>query len=335
MTGIYRTFLFRTLLALPVCGVVPTSPFSQGLFCQLAAAQDLAVAVDNAVTIEGRVAKVYQGEDESLVQVLVQMSQAADSVEPMGRYPAPGQYVYIHAPSTQRGGGLFRRGSGGNLPKSQDVIRVALKLDRAGQWVPQGEDWFEPAGERSPSAGGGSLGLVTEVISLGRDRALKVVRVTRNGPAAAAGIEPGDVLVEANRTRLESQQQLEEIYQRSPRGMALTVRDVRSGREVDVNVEPAGSTAAPADRAPMQSLGVKTALAFYENEPVLKITEVEANSPAARAGLQSGLLILEANGKAVQNAEELAAAEQASRGRLELRVVNPQDRRDRTVRVEL
>jgi membrane-associated protease RseP (regulator of RpoE activity) len=322
---------FVRALAVPLCIALVAS----ALLCQELSAQDVAVAVDNSVTIEGRVAKVYQGEDESLVQVLVQMSQATNSVEPMGRYPAPGQYVYIHVASGQRGG-LFRRGSSADLPKSQDLVRVTLNADRLGQWVPQGEDWFEPAGSGSPSTAGGSLGLVTERISLGRDRALKVVRVAPNSPAAAAGIEPGDVLVEANRTRLESQQQLEEIYQRSPRGIALTVRDVRSGREVDVNVEPAGSTSsAPADRSRMQPLGAKTKLAFFKGNPALEISDVEANSPAARAGLQSGLLILEANGKSVESAEDLEAAERASRGQLELRVADPKSGRDQTVRIRL
>ena len=333
MTTYHLPQLIRALAA-PLCIAILASAW----LCQELAAQDVAVAVDSAVIIEGRVAKVYQGEDESLVQVLVQKSQAVGSIQAMGRYPAPGQYVYIHAASPSRSGGLFRRASDGGLPKSQDTIRASLTTDRVGQWVPQGDDWFEPASsDLAPTTtAAGTVGLVTERISLGRDRALKVVRVAPNSPAAAAGIEPGDVLVEANRTRLESQQQLEEIYQRSPRGIALTVRDVRSGREVDVNVEPAGSTSsAPADRGRMQPLGAKTKLAFYDGNPALEISEVEANSPASRAGLQSGLLILEANGKAVGSAEELEAAERDSQGRLNLRVVDPQTKRVQTVRVSL
>ncbi len=325
--------LAQAFAVLPAC----TAIFASAFMSQSLAAQDVAVAVDTSVIIVGRVAKVYQGEDESLVQVLVQTSEAPGTVQAMGRYPAPGQYVYIHAASPRRGGGLFRRGSDGDLPKSQDSIRATLTTDRAGQWVPQGDDWFEPASsERAPStAAAGTLGLVTETVSLGRDRALKVVSVVRNSPAAAAGIEQGDVLVEANRTALESQQQLEDIYRRSPRGMALTVRDVRSGREVDVNVAASSATTSTGAAEQMQPLGTKTKLAFYQGKPALEITDVEANSPAARAGLQSGLLILEANGKAVGSAEDLEAAERASRGRLELRVVNPKEGRDRTVRVSL
>jgi predicted metalloprotease with PDZ domain len=143
------------------------------------------------------------------------------------------------------------------------------------------------------------------------------------------------VLVEANRTKLESQQQLEEIYRRSPRGIALTVRDVRSGREVDVDVAPSSSSATPGTVGRMQPLGAKTKLAFYQGNPALEITEVDRDSPAARAGLDSGLLILEANGKAVGSAEELEAAERDSQGRLNLRVVDPQSKRERTVRVSL
>ena len=49
----------------------------------------------------------------------------------------------------------------------------------------------------------------------------------------------------------------------------------------------------------------------------------------------SYLLVLQANGKDLGSPEELDAAAKASRGRLNLTVVNPQDRRERTVAVDL
>ena len=183
------------------------------------------------------------------------------------------------------------------------------------------------------------LGLSTERVSLGRESALKVVSVTPNSPAANAGIEPGDILVKANGIALESDRQLAQSYRESGGQFALTVRDVRSGRDVLVNIE---SDAAVPNSDPSidlnmkaKPLGVTTALAFYGGEPVLKVTEVASGSPAERAGITIGLLILKANGQPTSSEEKLREAERGSRGRLELQVVDPSDRRERTVRVTL
>ena len=58
-------------------------------------------------------------------------------------------------------------------------------------------------------------------------------------------------------------------------------------------------------------------------------------SAAQQAGITTGLLITEANGKPVKSPEELQAAERESRGRLELKLIDPKERREQTVRVEL
>jgi serine protease Do len=189
------------------------------------------------------------------------------------------------------------------------------------------------------------LGVTTQRVKLGQETGLKVVSVIPGSPAEAAGVEPGDVLVAANRTPLENESQLGDLYARADRGFSLTVRDVRSGRDVDVDVEtmrgglgadvPASGRPGVGRPGAMKPLGVTTKLAFLSGSPVLEITAVDAGSPAQRAGLAAGWLIVEANGNAVGSPEELTAQEQASRGRLELKVVDPSDRRERVVRVDL
>ena len=78
-----------------------------------------------------------------------------------------------------------------------------------------------------------------------------------------------------------------------------------------------------------------TKLAFFGGEPALEITAVGAGSPAQQAGITPGLLITQANGKPVKSPEELQAAESESRGRLELKLIDPKERREQTVRVDL
>lgn len=308
-------------------------------------AQVVAVAVEASVTVEGRVAYVFQADQEYLVQILVQKSELADLASAaMASYPAPGEYVYVHVNAGRGSAGRFGRDNSGSLPAAQTYIRASLSKDKSAQWTAAGTDWFQTVSDQpaiNPSPANRSavtLGLVTQPVSLGRETALKVVSVTPNSPAAAAGIEPGDVLVRANRESLESEGQLEDLFRRSPRGITLTIRDVRSGRDVDVDVEPASASPRVDQRGAMQPLGVTAKLAFFSGQPALEITEVKANSPAARAGLEPGLLIVEANGTAVGSQEELHAAERSSGGRLELRVVNRKEaegRREKVVTVAL
>ena len=106
---------------------------------------------------------------------------------------------------------------------------------------------------------------------------------------------------------------------------------VRLIMDVRVNIE---ANASPNPRGP-KSLGVKTELAFYGGEPAVKVTAVTPGSPAQLAGITVGLLILEANGTPVTSPEVLTGAEQGSRGRLQLQVFDPKDRRERSVQISL
>jgi S1-C subfamily serine protease len=131
---------------------------------------------------------------------------------------------------------------------------------------------------------------------------------------------------------LKSQTQLEEVFRNSRDAMEVIVRDVRSGREVPVEIKSVGTSTVinPAGR----SLGLLTETAFYGGEPALKVTGMDPNSPARRS-IEPGLLILKVDGRAVGKPNELKAAVQRSRGQIEIEVVDPQDRRIRTIRVRL
>jgi S1-C subfamily serine protease len=80
---------------------------------------------------------------------------------------------------------------------------------------------------------------------------------------------------------------------------------------------------------------VVTELAFYDVEAAVKVTEVEPNSPAARTGLQPGVIILEADGKPVLHPNDLNDAVRSSSGTLRLTVVEPRTGAKRAVQVSL
>ncbi|KAA5543157.1 PDZ domain-containing protein [Roseiconus nitratireducens] len=299
-----------------------------------------------ALVVDGNVANVFRSDDQYLVQILVQRSEIP-SLESISDapYPAPGQYVYAHVgPDRSLLGRLTQNAAVESVPKPKTRIRARLAIGRDGQWEAAGGDWFQ----ENPSPGSdtptgstasaeqlvGGLGVTTERAFVSGQPALKVVKVQPNSPAAKAGVEPGDVLVEANRNPLRSEAELAEAFRNRRGSFSLTVRDVRSGRDVLVPID----AEAPANSNPdgrMQPLGATTELAFYSGNAAVKVTAVAPGSPAQRSGLTPGLLILTANGRPIESPKALAEAEQESRGQLTLEVVDPKDRRQRTLRVSL
>jgi S1-C subfamily serine protease len=177
------------------------------------------------------------------------------------------------------------------------------------------------------------LGLTVEVRSLGTRRVLEVTAVQPNSAAHGAGIEVGDTLVQANDVALTDANRLNEAIKASQGKLTLVVRDVRTGREVPVDVplhmamkKPTGS---------VRPLGLTTEIAFYQGESALKVTAVEANSPAHQAGIREGVLIIQANGAALASPEALTQAPPDANGHLLLKLFDPKDRSEGTVRVDL
>jgi S1-C subfamily serine protease len=78
-----------------------------------------------------------------------------------------------------------------------------------------------------------------------------------------------------------------------------------------------------------------TELVFHNDEFAVKVTEVNVGSPAARAGLRPGILILEANGKPVLHPNELNDALRSSGKTCRLTIVDPGTGRKNTVDINL
>ena len=307
------------------------------------AAQSTLADQDVDLVVNGRVERVYRDGDDFLVQILVRAAEA-QQLDPAGaiRYPALGQCVYVHVNGDDSVvGRVARGGRGPAVPNRNSPIRARLAASDSGRWVASGQDWFD---ER-PGTGRGDrlsvdrsrslavpLGIEAERVFVGGESGLKVSRVSSGSAAAQAGIEPGDVLMKAAGTSLEGQAQLEKAYRESRGALEVTVRDIRSGRDVRIDI-PSGGT--PARNRNARSLGVVTETAFYGGEAALKVTQVDPKSPAQQSGIAPGLLILKVDGRAVGKPDELKDAVQRSRGQIELEIVDPQDRRERTVRVRL
>ena len=189
-----------------------------------------------------------------------------------------------------------------------------------------------------------SLGLSAEPVTLGSRSALKVTRIDAEGLGAKAGLEVGDIIVAANGAPITGPEQLLGALRKSGPVFKLTVRDSRTGRDADVEVK-LGGTKAAAPIAPVEvdsslavapgKLGAITELAFHDDDFAVKVTEVEAGSAAARAGLRPGILIVAANGKPVLHPNDLNDIARKSGGTLKLTVADPNTGKKSNVDVNL
>ena len=147
-------------------------------------------------------------------------------------------------------------------------------------------------------------------------------------PAAAAGLQSGDIIVEFAGKTVSSPQELQEVVEQSPIDSKQPMVVLREGKktnlEVKVQEQPAnyglakGSLAAPGggSAARNSKLGVEVGtltpdiaekLGVEPHQGVV-ITDVRRGSPADLAGLSSGVVIVKVNQKAVNSPEEFQAA---------------------------
>lgn len=134
-------------------------------------------------------------------------------------------------------------------------------------------------------------------LGLPQTQAVQVTGVVPGGPAALAGLEPGDVILGINQGRIVSLQQFQSRVASSTLGQPLTLRVWRAGKESDRSVVPiaeddlrgkleAAATATAAKQGvPLAGYGLSLA---SDDQAGLVITRIEPDSIAAEAGLKPG-----------------------------------------------
>ncbi len=111
--------------------------------------------------------------------------------------------------------------------------RVDVKLggDEPGNLAPP------PADPAAPTGAGKRLGAVTEVVFYDVDPAVKVTEVEPGSAAALAGIEPGDIIVEANGSPVLHPKELDELVRKSGPTLKLVVVNPRTRQKSSVAVK--------------------------------------------------------------------------------------------------
>jgi S1-C subfamily serine protease len=227
-------------------------------------------------------------------------------------------------------GAIGRPGTTGGLPPLADQPRAP---------VPS-QDATNP----DLRAAGRSLGISAEPVTVGRRTGMKVIGVHPGSPAQKAGIEVDDVVVAANGVPITGADSLSAVVRKSGAILSLSVRDTRTGKDTPVEVKLGGEEAGTAQGAPVeapgtagtgQRLGAVTELVFYDVDPAAKVTEVEPGGPAARAGIEPGDVIVEANGAPVLHPKNLEEIVRKSGPTLKLMVVDPRTQKKTAVDVSL
>jgi serine protease Do len=184
----------------------------------------------------------------------------------------------------------------------------------------------------------GKLGVVIQNVTQGladsfglpEPEGALVSSVEKNGPAAAAGIEPGDVILKLNGQPLKdgATELPVQIASLTP-GSSVNLEVWRNHATRDISVklgamEDKRTASNNTDQHPGGKLGlaVRPLTGDEKREAHTQggLVVERATGPAAEAGIQPGDVVLAANGSRVSSAEDLRSAVEKSKGHIALLV---------------
>jgi serine protease Do len=165
---------------------------------------------------------------------------------------------------------------------------------------------------------------LAEALGLDRARGALVSEVTPDSPAAAAGIQPGDVVTEYAGKPIGERRDLPRMVADTPIGDHVQLKVFRKGNEVTVEATIArlneGEDDAAAEgqddtsKGPNAGLGAVLGMTLSALTPALReqygladdaagvvVTGVDDNSPSAEKGVEAGDVILEVAQEAVSS----------------------------------
>ena len=156
---------------------------------------------------------------------------------------------------------------------------------------------------------------IAESLGLAEATGALVADVAKDGPAEAAGIKQGDVIVEYDGKKVNESSDLPLLVARTPIGKSVKVKVIRDKEEKTFAVKIAElkeEEAAQAETGAAEDLGltvqtltpdVAENLGLERTVKGVVITQIDPGSAAAEAGLRRGDVILEVNRAPVKDAD--------------------------------
>ncbi|OJW14397.1 MAG: hypothetical protein BGO49_28740 [Planctomycetales bacterium 71-10] len=315
---------------------------------------------DAAVIVEGVVRDFFKSAVAGSHGVLMQLEATRTEMGPNAAaarrmpIPAPGDPVYVHLAETTA-----------KAPQPSQAVRVFLAPRAAGGWEAAGDDWFEVVGgppvnaptprtepeSGSPTAATGpsgktilkDLGVKADPVEVNGRMVLKIASLIPDGPLQKAGFEPGDVVIGVNKSGFASLQQLADLIAKGPATAEFVALNVRNNEQATVPVDvTALVAAAPHKPAPEpapaseRSLGLAVEPVRIGLRTALKVTGVEPNGPAKKAGFEVGDVLVEAAGvRLVDEASLKEAVDRAIGETLTVTVRDVRSGKDVPVEVEI
>jgi serine protease Do len=148
-----------------------------------------------------------------------------------------------------------------------------------------------------------------------------VADVTKGGPAEAAGLRRGDIIISFNGTVIKESHELPAIVARTPIGERAKVGVLRDGREINFTVTIGELPTASAkverqdrrdERWGMTVTNISPEIArrfrFEQGQKGVAVIAIDRDSSAARAGVQVGDVIEEVSRHAIRSLEDFDKA---------------------------
>jgi serine protease Do len=180
-------------------------------------------------------------------------------------------------------------------------IGFAIPADRARRVL----DDLLRFGSLQPVWTGLRLNTVTAQIAmqlgLDTDRGVRVERVYPDSPAAAAGLEEGDVIVEVAGRLAAVREDVTTAFYSVPVGSPVSLSVRRANHTLTIALEPERPPPGLGTALVQRVLGLEV----REDRGSLLVAAVVSGSPAAQRGLDRGDRVIGANGQRVTRREEL------------------------------
>ncbi|MCC6670337.1 MAG: PDZ domain-containing protein [Planctomycetes bacterium] len=235
-----------------------------------------------------------------------------------------------------KGAGLFRSDDGGEtwkkltrgLPtcqwgrgglsiheKDPRIVYLILETERSG-WGTGTTKELAPGAQSRPQATGAALGITGED---GNGGAL-LTSVVEGGAAAAAGLQPGDLITQVGTARIDRYEDLTALLAQARPGDKAKVEALRAGKPVSVELTYAAREAQGPRRLNPQMLAGMLGITGEDAEGAALLSAVAEGGLAAQAGLKDGDKVLQVGDTKVAGfqglLDALAALDPGTRSKL-------------------